>query len=92
MKATSFLMDDPGLTGALTKVTRALVFNPLRGGVRTQPAKPKAPAAGLLDRLDHWFWRQEQRQREAYLAQASDIYDLERRMRHLERFGGNGFA
>jgi len=93
MKATSFLWDDPGLSGAWAKVSQALLFNPLRrDGITQEKAQAKAPSAGLLDRLDHWFWQQEQRQREAYLAQASDIYDLERRMRQLERCGGNGIA
>jgi hypothetical protein len=47
----------------------------------------RQPRLGLLDRLDGWFTRQEQQQREAYLAQAQDIYDLERRILHLERHG-----
>jgi len=44
-----------------------------------------------LGRLDNWFWRQQQRQREAYLAQATDIFDLEERMRRLERSGGRSY-
>lgn len=40
---------------------------------------------GLLDRLDTWFWEQEVKSREAFLAQAVDIVDLEQRMRWLER-------
>ncbi len=88
MKATGFLWDGPGFSGAWARLTRAFVFNPLaRDGA---PARTTAPSAGLFDRLDHWFWRQEQRRREAYLAQANDIYDLERRMRHLERCGSTG--
>jgi hypothetical protein len=38
-----------------------------------------------LERLDHWFWRQQQRAVEAYLAKATDVYDLEARIRALER-------
>ena len=45
-----------------------------------EDAKP-----GLLDRLDHWFWTLEQRELEARLAEATDIYDLEQRMREIER-------
>lgn len=48
-------------------------------------AEGPPPRRGLLDRLDRWFWDQEQRAREAYLAESTDIYDLEVRMRHLER-------
>jgi len=87
MKATGFLADDPGFSGAWARLTQALVFNPSQhDGAQ---ARPKARSPGLLDRLDHWFWQQEQREREAYLAQSSDIYDLERRMRQLERCGRN---
>lgn len=49
------------------------------------PAAAPAPATGLLDRLDDWFWRIEQRAIERHLAKAQDIYDLECRIRDLER-------
>lgn len=38
----------------------------------------------VFDRIEAWAWERELRQREAYLAQAQDLYDLERRMRHLD--------
>jgi hypothetical protein len=61
---------------------------PPRSAARNEAAVPaREPRLGLLVRLDGWFTRQEQRQREAYLAQAQDIHDLERRMLHLERHG-----
>ena len=48
-----------------------------------------SPAAGtrqtLLERLDTWFWRQAQKDREAYLARSADVFDLERRIKALER-------
>ena len=40
---------------------------------------------GFLERLDRWFWAQQQRDVEAYLARSADIHDLEHRMRNLER-------
>jgi len=40
---------------------------------------------GFLDRLDNWFADQELKSREAFLAQAVDIVDLEQRLRWLER-------
>lgn len=40
---------------------------------------------GLLERLDHWLWIQQQRSVESYLAKATDVYDLETRIRALER-------
>ena len=39
----------------------------------------------LLERLDAWFWRQEQKDREAYLAGSADVFDLERRIDAIER-------
>jgi hypothetical protein len=38
----------------------------------------------MFDRLEAWSWEREMREREAYLAQAQDLYDLEARMRHLD--------
>jgi hypothetical protein len=49
------------------------------------PAKALARRRGLFERLDHWFWRQHQHDIEAYLAKATDVYDLEARIRALER-------
>jgi hypothetical protein len=45
------------------------------------------PREGLLDRLDRWFWRQEQKAREAYLAGSRDVFDLERRIEAMDRGG-----
>jgi hypothetical protein len=85
MKATTLLWDDPGLVGAWAKVSQALLFNPLRRDAR----QGRVPSGGLFERLDHWFWRQAQRDREAYLSGARDIFELEDRIRRLERSGGN---
>jgi hypothetical protein len=49
------------------------------------PATPVTPRMSLLDRLDAWHFRQAQREREAYLARSKDVFDLERRMRAIER-------
>jgi hypothetical protein len=54
------------------------------------PAAGAPPAAAptrlhALDRLDRWFWRQRQKDRERYLARATDVADVERRLRELER-------
>jgi hypothetical protein len=70
------------------------------GGGRSRRSSPRAPAGPkpkasvvtaprsprkLLDRLDAWLWRQEQKRRETYLAGATDIFELERRMRAYDR-------
>ena len=50
-------------------------------------ANSVAKSRSWLTRLDTWFWKQEMKRREAFLAQSTDIFDLERRMRMLERAG-----
>ena len=47
--------------------------------------EPEEPKRSLFDRIDAWFWRLEQRDLEARLAEATDIYDLEVRIRGIER-------
>ena len=84
MKATSFLWDESAFAGAWARLSQVFPFNPSR-----RDAKPRKTAARLLDRLDHWFWRQAQRDREAYLAGARDVYELEDRIRRLERSSGS---
>ena len=44
----------------------------------------RTPRRSWLDRLDDWLWNQELKSREAFLAQATDLVDLEQRMRWLE--------
>jgi hypothetical protein len=48
----------------------------------------------LFDRLEAWSWERDMREREAYLARAQDLYDLEARMRHLDgdEFSRRGLA
>lgn len=61
-----------------------LVSEALKGRARS-PKRPTESSAGWLEQLDRWFWTQRQREREAYLAQAQDLADLERRMREIDR-------
>src|SRR5512135_1297196 len=49
------------------------------------PAAPVEARKSLFDRLDAWHFRQAQREREAYLAASKDVFDLERRMRAIDR-------
>lgn len=39
----------------------------------------------LLERLDAWFWRQEQKDLHDWLAQSGDLFELERRIRDRGR-------
>lgn len=53
------------------------------------PAEASAPEAsqhtGFFSRLDARLWRQEQKRREAWLAESADMAELERRIRELDR-------
>ena len=94
MKATNFLWDEPGLAGAWAKLTHALIFDPLRreAKLEKQPARSVGTRpSGIFERLDRWFSRQQMRDREAYLAGAQDIFELEERIRRLERSGGSRY-
>ena len=50
------------------------------------PPAPKVPGESLLERIDHWFSDQRTRARERYLAESSDLAELESRMRELNRY------
>lgn len=58
----------------------------------TTDARPEQMAASkakgwlgrLWDRLEAWSWHRHVREREAYLAQATDLAELETRMRRLD--------
>ena len=69
--AHALAMQSPGVSMSLRQ--------PVREGAAPVPKR------GLLDRLDHWFWKRDQRAMEAHLAQAKDVYELEVRIRDLER-------
>ena len=77
MKATNFLLDPPGLDDA---------WAPQPERDRSLDATKRSP--GLFERFDRWLWRQQLRAREAYLAQSKDIFELEQRIRSLERADG----
>lgn len=93
MKVTNFLSNDTGLVGAWAKLAQALAFPPPpRGGLANgEPVKATAARPGILERIDRWFWKQEMRDREAYLAGAQDIFELEERIRRLERSTGSRY-
>lgn len=92
MGTTRLPLDDtPGLR---IFTLLATAFAPPLGGAGAAVPRPGAESAidraeraspGLLDRLDAWFWRIEQRAVERYLAKSQDVYELEARIRDLER-------
>ncbi len=82
MESKGYEARDRSLVGVLAGLTYGILK---RGAaaVATDPA-PTKPGRSWFDRLDTWFWKQELRSREAFLAQSADIVELEQRMRWLE--------
>ena len=82
---------DSSLTGILARLTHGILQDANERAQKdsTVPSSTFASTVsrprGWLDRLDTWFWKQEMKSREAFLAQSTDIFDLEQRMRRLER-------
>lgn len=73
----------------------AVAFQPTQDAAALRPpvvsAGPAPQPLSWLEQLDRWFWRQECKQRDRYLAQATDTIDLEQRIRRLERESFNQF-
>lgn len=97
MKHTNILLHPSVWNGALTRSFDALgsrredaTIGLERDPRRTNASPPRSP--GLFERIDRWFWRQAQRDRERYLAGSQDVFELERRMRRLERAVRSGFC
>lgn len=94
MRTNRMLLDDVGGLDIFILMARALTppgMMPQPGAhwdrhdAPATPVEPSPPKLKWTERLERWFWRQRQRDLEAYLAQATDGHDLERRMRALER-------
>ena len=82
MKNTAFAIKDAGVLGLLALLTAHGI---LRSESRRSDANPSAKPRGWLNRFDAWLWRREMRRHDEYLAQSTDIFDLELRQRALER-------
>ena len=76
-----------GVLDAITEVLRALaqalhrVWRHQVRGVTTDIAR----ADGMYAALDRWLWKQRQREIEDWLGQSKDRFELEARIRELER-------
>lgn len=70
---------------------RAALFQPT-DAASADPVPPLQPRLTLLQRLDRWLWSLDSRGRERYLAAATDRFDLERRIRHIDRAGAFWFG
>jgi uncharacterized protein DUF3563 len=69
------------LTEALSKSSQ-----PASRAAADRSAALPAPRTSLLERIDHWFADQRSRARERYLAESTDLCQLESRMRELDRY------
>ena len=74
-----------------------IVADALRGTAQRkfQPSQrdssSSTPRLSWLERLDSWLWRRQLREREAWLAQAQDVYELEQRLTEANRQVGSRF-
>jgi Protein of unknown function (DUF3563) len=69
----------------LASLVSEALRGPTPGSRGSAPEMPARSRSSWLERLDHWLWDQRQRDTEAYLAQSSDLADLERRLRDIDR-------
>ena len=88
MSPTNSAVDDGDAVRLARLLLRAAVPNTI---VDLPPPAGQAPTAasdrriGWLERLARWTARLRQRERERHLAQSTDIFDLERRIRAIEQ-------
>jgi hypothetical protein len=87
MKSQSSFVDRRPVPGVIAALADALGgFTPLGGAPQIRPHRATdAASAGVWTRLDRWFHDARQRDDDAFLAAATDLSDLERRLRRLER-------
>jgi hypothetical protein len=83
--------------GVCVKLAHATFYDALPSNAAAlRPTAPavvdppkRRPRESFLKRwtnaFDNWCYRQSLKEREAYLAQAQDVFDLENRMRRLEQ-------
>ena len=82
MKATNFpVEDDRGIFAVMINLFHAaLVPSALEASAPSVARKPT-----WFERVDRWASKARQRDRERYLAESNDVFELERRLRSLER-------
>ena len=93
MRTHQLSMNNPSGLGIFPLIAKALMFPERQSDAFERRDGVAAPALattplrrrGFLERLEHWFWSQQQRDLEAYLAKATDVYDLEARIRAIDR-------
>ena len=98
MKAINFHFGETVVSGAWGRLAFAEIFGRWLPEARRQPLAVAPPVAtaqrariSLFERLDRWMYRQQQRDHEAWLSGAQDIFELEERIRQLERSVGSRY-
>ena len=82
MKATNYPMeDDRGIVAVMIQLFHAA----LTPSAREAWDAPVANKPGWFERFDRWASQARQRDRERYLAESNDVFELERRLKVLER-------
>ena len=85
-----------GFMDVVVKLAQTAFFDDLPSNANNRPAVAAATVAGPLEDapslrqrwlagLERWMYRQQISKREAYLSQSRDVYELEERIRNLER-------
>ncbi len=90
MNRTFFVMQNPigGIFDTMARGLSGAAFLPSAEAVGTAKAQAAPPRPTLWERLDRWAWNAVQKEREAYLAKAANLVDLEERMRRLDSYRG----
>ena len=95
MRTNIFPLDDNVSSGVFALMADALsrrAFAPVRpASLGVAIGAPARERVGFWERLDRWAWRALQKDREAYLAGSQDIFELEERMRRIDRDVGSRF-
>jgi hypothetical protein len=86
-RAQTPAVSDPAKTSGWLVRLGQRCWNRQMGGVDVEIARSR----GLFESLDHWLWKQQIRETEAYLAQSKDVFELEERIRRLERGPESGY-
>ena len=104
MRATQFHLRDILFGGIFGVISDALTrrYDPVVSPANSAAVDRSTPAGTLAaevesgtanpgevaGRLDRWFWRQRMNKTESWLAQSRDVFELEERIRRLERTVG----
>jgi len=93
MRFATAIQPDPSFITLCIKTAQSTFSDvmPPQDDPRSPAAASRTPAASAdhgrswTSAISDWFYHQQVAEREAYLAKATDIYDLERRMRQYEQ-------